>query len=118
MPTDPVPAAHPIVVLATIIDGLLEATQRHYAALRRAAAPLPAPQLARLQQIFTAQRDDLWLYEEQLALWTQMSLTPSQQREIARLAGQVAEIRAVTEALLGLLPGLAEEGQPILDFGF
>jgi len=56
----------------TMIDGLLEGAQEQYATLLEAR---PTPHalddytVARVVEVFTAQRDDLWLWDEQLTRW-------------------------------------------------
>jgi hypothetical protein len=92
------------------IDGLLAADREQYAALLEAR---PTPHLlddatvARTKRVFTEQRDDLGLYEAQLARWDRQALTAGQRREVARLTGQLARVREVVAAILALADELA-----------
>ena len=48
------------------------------------------------------QLGDLWLYEEQLSRWQQPVPSGSQQQEITRLTGQLAQLREVLTSTLAL----------------
>jgi hypothetical protein len=55
----------------------------------------------RVRDVHTTQRNDLWLYEEQLAQWQQAAPTPAQETEIKRLQQQLDRLRSVlTESLV------------------
>ena len=50
--------------------------------------------LARHPVAGTAQRDELWLFEEQLRRWSEQGLDFEQRREVSRLRQVIAEILA------------------------
>jgi len=58
--------------------------------------------VGRVVKVYTEQRDDLWLYEEQLRRWSAQALTAAQRREVERLTGQLGRLRAVIDKTLAL----------------
>ena len=56
----------------------------------------------RVLQVYTAQQNDLWLYEEQLRRWGALSLAAAQRQEVERLVSQLARLRQVIAANLAL----------------
>jgi hypothetical protein len=54
----------------------------------------------RLIRVVTSQKDDLWLYEEQLARWPTPSPTPAQLAEIERLDQRLTRLRTLVHELL------------------
>ncbi len=59
--------------------------------------------MSRVVEVYTEQRDDLWLYEEQLRRWYTGTLTAAQRREVERLTGQLGRLRAVIDTILALM---------------
>jgi len=57
-------------------------------------------------EVYTEQRDDLWLYEEQLRRWSAQTLTADQRREVERLTDQLGRLRAVIDTILALMDEL------------
>jgi ribosomal protein L16 Arg81 hydroxylase len=57
--------------------------------------------------LYQAQLDDLWFYEEQFARWLKEPLTAGQREEVNRLAGQLPpgapRARELSEKILALL---------------
>jgi hypothetical protein len=62
----------------------------------------------RVKQVFTTQQEDLWLFEEQLTRWQSSKLTAFQQSEVARLVGQMVQVREVTGQILALAEELKD----------
>jgi len=62
--------------------------------------------VSRVVEVYTEQRDDLWLYEEQLRRWHARTLTAAQRREVERLTGQLGRLRAVIDTILALMDEL------------
>lgn len=102
------PQWQPLSMLATFgphIDGMLEADQEQYATLLEAK---PKPHVLdnatvdRVISVFTTQRDDLSLFDEQLRRWGLMQLTTEQRAEITRLKKQMAALRQVNTDMLKL----------------
>ncbi len=58
--------------------------------------------IGRVREVHTTQRNDLWLYEEQLAQWQQAAPTPAQAAEIKRLQRQLDQLRSVLTVCLAL----------------
>lgn len=92
-------------LIASIIDGMLESAEEQEHLLQQAKPKphvLDDATVGRVVEVFTAQRDDLWLFEEQLRRWRGQPLTVTQQREVGRLTGQLARLRQVIAAILTL----------------
>jgi len=96
-------------VIAYAIDGMLESAEEQYPTLEEAR---PRPHMlddytvGRVVEVYTEQRDDLWMYEEQLRRWSAQTLTTSQRREVERLTGQLGRLRAVIDTILALMDEL------------
>jgi len=99
MTKKPTPQWQPITYLSLLaqhIDGMLEPAQEQYTNLQEAR---PKPWILddytvqRVIEVFTVQRDDLWLFEEQLQRWSGLSLTTRQRTEVTRLGEQMAKLR-------------------------
>ena len=92
-------------VIAYAIDGMLESAEEQYPTLEEAR---PRPHMldnytvSRVVEVYTEQRDDLWLYEEQLRRWSAQALTTGQRREVERLTGQLGRLRERIDAILTL----------------
>jgi len=111
-PDYPTPQWQPIDQLPTIadaIDGMLESAEEQYPLLEQ-ARPRPSmlddATVGRVIEVYTAQRDDLWLYEEQLRRWRAGTLTTTQRRDVERLTGQLGRLRAVIDTILALMDEL------------
>jgi len=107
----PQPTWQPITqlpLIASAIDGMLEAAEEQYQLLQQArpkAHVLDDHTVGRVIAVYTTQRDDLWLYAEQLRRWRAQTLTDAQRREIGRLTSQLERLgQAITDIL-----GLADE---------
>jgi len=112
MAQGPTPQWQPIGKLPVItyaIDGMLESAEEQYPTLEEAR---PRPHMlddytvGRVVEVYTEQRDDLWLYEEQLRRWSVQALTAAQRREVERLTGQLGRLRAVIDTILALMDEL------------
>ena len=62
--------------------------------------------IGRVREVHTTQRNDLWLYEEQLAQWQHAA--PAQETEIKRLQQQLDRLRSVLSGCLALADEIAE----------
>jgi hypothetical protein len=86
-------------------------TQKHYQTLLQAA---PEPHglddytVARVFEVFGRQKDDLWLFEEQLARWKMDKLSIGQRDEVDRLTEQVGRCRIVIDSILSLAEQLKQ----------
>jgi hypothetical protein len=113
MAEKPTPNWQPLSKLPLImpmIDGMLEGAQEQYQTLLEARSKphvLDDYTVGRVRDVYTAQQDDLWLWEEQLRRWQAQTLTATQQQEVARLTEQVARLREVIAAILMLAAELA-----------
>jgi len=110
----PSPQWQPIENLSLIahpIDGMLESAEEQYENLQQAR---PKPYVLddytvkRVIDVFTAQQNDLWLFDEQLRRWHAGKLTTAQQREVERLVGQMAKLHQVITSILKLANELKE----------
>jgi len=92
-------------LIGSIIDGLLDEMEKQYTNLQ-ACRPKPYVlddhTVGRVIKVYSAQAEDLWLYEEQLSRWKALNLTPSQRQEVDRLAAQIPTIRERITAILAL----------------
>ncbi len=52
--------------------------------------------------MYTKQRDDLWLWDEQLRRWAGEPLNAQRRREVERLQGRMEALHAVVAAILTL----------------
>lgn len=92
-------------LIGSMIDGLLDEVEKQYAnlqACRLKPYVLDNYTVARVIQVYSAQADDVWLYEEQLYRWRNLNLTPAQGEEVDRLAAQIPTIRERITAILAL----------------
>ncbi len=64
--------------------------------------------MGRVREVHTTQRNDLWLYEEQLSRWQHAEPTPAQSTEIKRLQQKLDQLRSVLTACLALTEELKE----------
>ncbi len=108
MPEHPEPqwqSSSKVFLVGTMIDGMLDGAREQYATLQEAR---PTPHVlddytvARVVEVYTQQRDDLWLWDEQLTRWGAEDLTPLRQREVERLQGQMVALRTVVDDILAL----------------
>ncbi len=111
-PDHPTPRWQPIDQLPTLadaIDGMAESAEEQYPLLEE-ARPRPSmlddATVGRVIDVYTAQRDDLWMYEEQLRRWRAGTLTAAQRGDVERLAGQLGRLRAVIDKILALMDEL------------
>lgn len=93
--------------IAEMIDGMLEAVQENQNLLEKAEpASLDQATVSRVISVYRAQRDDLWLYEEQLAVWRKTTLNEAQTLEITRLGRQFDELKRGLDQILAMKPAL------------
>src|SRR5260370_12482893 len=93
------PHWHPIAMLATIarhIDGMVEADQEQLATLQEARTKpyvLDDYTVTRAKHAFTTQREDFWVFEEQLRRCQALQLTTKPRAEGTRLQPHIAPLR-------------------------
>ncbi len=98
--------------LAEMVDGMLESAEDVYGSLQQAQHRphvMDDYTIGRVKEVHTTQRNDLWLYEEQLSRWQDTTPTPAQETEIKRLQQQLDRLKGVLTACLALADELAEE---------
>jgi len=99
-----------VFLVGTMIDGMLENAQEQYQTLVEARSKphvLDDHTVGRLVEVYTAQRDDLWLWDEQLRWWGAESLNRLRRREVERLQGQMIALHKVVDDILALADELA-----------
>jgi hypothetical protein len=107
-PGQPTPQWQPsgkIFLVGTMIDGMRQGAQEQYATLlevRPTPHVLDDYTVGRIVAVYTEQRDDLWLWDEQLARWSGEALNVMRRREVERLQGQMAALREVATSILTL----------------
>ncbi len=108
------PHWHPIAMLATIarhIDGMVEADQEQLTTLQEARTRpyvLDDYTVSRVKQAFTTQREDFWVFEEQLRSFQAGQLTAKQRAEVTRLRGQMVKLRQINSDVLALAEELSK----------
>jgi hypothetical protein len=108
------PHWHPIAMLATIarhIDGMVEADQEQLATLQEARTKpyvLDDYTVTRVMHAFTTQREDFWVFEEQLHRWQALQLSAKPRAEITRLQSQMARLRHINSDVLTLAEELSK----------
>jgi hypothetical protein len=98
-------------MLASHIDGMLQADQEQYETLLEAKAKpwvLDDATVNRVRTVFTTAKNDLPLFDEQLRRWRSGPLTTAQQQELDRLAAQMEQVHTVVTAILTLAEELAQ----------
>jgi len=107
-PEQPTPQWQPsgkVFIIGTMIDGMLRGAQEQYTTLLEAR---PKPHVlddftvGRVVEVYTAQRDDLWLWDEQLKRWAAEPRGTLRRREVERLQGQMAALHTVVDDILAL----------------
>lgn len=101
-------------VIASMIDGPLEAGRDQYRTLAEAEGRpyrLDDATVARVQRVYGDTAADLWLYDTQLLRWGQQHLTSTHRREVERLEGHMVTLHQVVEQILALAGRL--KGQTI-----
>ncbi len=115
MPEHPEPqwqASSRVFISGTMIDGMLASAREQYATLLEAR---PTPHVldddtvARVVEVYTTQRDDLWLWDEQLTRWVAEDLTPLRRREVERLQGQMVALHTEVDDILALADELGQD---------
>jgi hypothetical protein len=90
-------------LIATMIDGMTESAEEQLVNLQRAEARphvLDNATVDRLIRVYTEQKNDLWLYAEQLTRWGKQSPTAAQRAEITRLEQRLSRLRVLIDDLL------------------
>ena len=94
-----------------MIDGMLQDAEEHYQTLLQAP---PKPHVlddytvGRVFEVFGRQKDDLFLFEEQLARWKMDKLSVGQRDEVDRLTEQLGRCRTVIASILSLAEQLKQ----------
>ncbi len=97
--------------LAEMIDGMLESAEDVYGSLQQAQHRphvMDDYTIGRVREVHSKQRNDLWLYEEQLSQWQHANPTPAQATEIKRLQQQLDRLKGVLSGCLALADEIAE----------
>jgi hypothetical protein len=98
-------------MIAEAIDGYIPASDDLYASLSEARSKphvMDDATLDRVDQVYGEQRDDMWLYDEQLRRWSEGTLTEDEAHEIARLKTVLGEVKARIAEILAIAAELRE----------
>jgi hypothetical protein len=90
-------------LIAHMIDGMTDSAEEQFINLQKAEAQphvLDNATVDRLIRVYTEQKNDLWLYEEQLARWRKQSPSAAQAAEITRLEQRLGQLRTLIDDLL------------------
>jgi hypothetical protein len=90
-------------LIAYVIDGMTDSAEEQLINLQQAETRphvLDDATVDHLIRVYTEQKDDLWLYEEQLTRWRRQSPTAAQLAEIARLDQRLTRLRTLVNELL------------------
>jgi len=105
---EPLPEWQPsgkIFLVGTMIDGMLELAAQQAALVQEVRAKpyvLDDETVDRVIGVYTRQRDDLWLWDEQLRRWSAEALNGIRRREVLRLQGQMVKLHAAVASILAL----------------
>ncbi len=108
MAQQPTPQWQPsgkVFLVGTMIDGMLESAAQQAATLQEARAKpyvLDDYTVGRVIEVYTKQRDDLWLYDEQLRRWSAEALNGIRRREVLRLQDQMVKMHVAVASILAL----------------
>lgn len=114
MPQQQQPQWQPITMLQTIaryIDGMLQEAEGQQDNVRQAQSKpwvLDDYTVKRVIEVFTVQKNDLWLFDTQLELWQNGTLTDRQRKEVERLAGQMQKLHAAIADILAMAAELSK----------
>jgi hypothetical protein len=92
-------------VIGSMIDGWLDDVEVQYQTLEECR---PTPHILdgytvrRVVEVYSAQHNDVPLFEEQLRRWRALSLTPTEREEVDRLAAQMLKLKNKIGAILTL----------------
>jgi hypothetical protein len=92
-------------LLTYAVEGMLSSAQEQYPLLQQAQTRpqiLDQATVERVIKSYTEQKDDLWLYEEQLRRWKMEQLTTTQKQEISYLENQVEQLGELLPQILTL----------------
>jgi len=98
-------------LVSEMISGMLGEAQNLYKNLLLAR---PKPHLlddatvARVIDVYTTQKDDLWLYEDQLKHWQKSKLTDRQAQDIQRMQSHLLQLGELIDKILTLIEKLKE----------
>ncbi len=95
--------------VAALIDDLSHAAEQQYEALRRAqdgTHELDEYALRQVVDVYSRERVDLPVFDEQLQRWRDLELTESQQDEILRLTSRLDRLRQVVPEILTMADAL------------
>ncbi len=82
--------------LAEMIDGMLEASEENNENLLDAKErphSMDDFTVSRLFEVYGKQKEDFWLYDEQLKRWGKSKLTAVQSKEVKRLKEQIVRLK-------------------------
>jgi hypothetical protein len=98
-------------LVASILDSMLHDDEGQYRTLcecRPKPYVLDDDTVGRVIQVFTQQKADLPIYEQQLSHWLQGNLTANQKPEVERLLGCLAKLHELAESILALAEELKQ----------
>lgn len=99
-------------LIAGMIDGSLDDTHKHLQTLTEARARphvLDDATIDRVEQVHTEQMDFVDIYTQQISRWRTEKPSPSQTRELNRMAAQNQQLQAVTADVLALAAELRKD---------
>ncbi len=108
MSRDEEPTWQAIDALGTVgalVDAQVNGGRDQYQRLLRAAErphSLDDAPIERIERVYSDTADDLWLYDTQLARWSDQPLGPAQRREVERLQAQMVILSNLVEEILAL----------------
>lgn len=97
--------------IGSCIDGMLESLEENLENLKAAKerhGSMDDATVSRVIKVYTGQRDDLWLYEEQISRWKSAGPTETQKAELSRLSRQLERLRAGLDLALAIADVMKE----------
>ena len=98
-------------LIAELLDGFLNDGKEQLQTLTEAKDRphlLDDDTVDRVKKVYTAQLDDLWIFDEQLARWNRGRLSVSQRKEVDRLVEVAGRLRKRLTEILDLSAELRE----------
>jgi hypothetical protein len=92
-------------LIGSLIDGMFDDLEKQTATLEACRSKpyvLDDYTVNRVIKLHSELSEDVWFYEEQLARWKNLNLTPSQRQEVNRLSERIPAIKERSSGILAL----------------
>jgi hypothetical protein len=97
-------------LVLSVVEPWLKDIEENYASLRQAEDKphvLDDATVARVTKVYTTQKEDILLYQEQVARWQKLDLTAQQKAQLDVLDEKVSRLAKTIDAILALAEKLS-----------